>query len=83
MKGIFFLLFFILITFSNESFFIRCPPGQAKVCGCTQCRCVTKPKCPPGQYAKCESTFVYSGCYCTTNKSNLRFNITKNTLKKY
>ena len=77
MKGIFCLLLFILITFSNERFPIWCPPNQAKVCGCTQCRCVTKPKCPPGQYAKCESTFFRSGCYCAPKKSNPNFNITK------
>ena len=77
MKGIFGLLLFILITFSNERFPIWCAPNQGRVCSCTKCRCVTKPKCPPGQYAKCVSTFHYGGCFCFPKKSNPNFNNTK------
>ena len=77
MKGIFCLLLFLLITFSNEIFHVNCPSGKAKVCGCTSCRCVTIPKCPIGKYAKCVSTFHFSGCFCTLKKENSYLNKTK------
>jgi len=77
MKAIFYLLLSILISFSNESLHIHCPPDKAKVCSCTQCKCVTKPKCPPGKYAKCVSTFHYSGCYCALKEKNFNFNKTR------
>ena len=77
MKGIFCLLLFILINFSNERFPVFCPSGEAKVCGCTSCWCVKIPKCPIGKYPKCISSRSFSGCFCTLKKENSYLNKTR------
>ena len=74
MKEIFFMmLLIILINFSNEllPWKIKCQPGQAKLCSCTFCTCVTKPKCPIGQVAKCKSR-PHMRCYCQEEKISLK-----------